>query len=373
MKKTDTTNIRLIIDDFFDNYSLEELRDTAGVAECVQHIAKEIEPEVPIEIISKLVAAKMPVEPKVYSAKELEGLKKQLVGLKNIKQPAQRSEEWYEFRNNRLTASDLATAIGENPYGNMNKLIASKCGYKNTFIPGAAIIHGVKYEPMATLFYERLNNVSVYEYGCLPHPTIGHFAASPDGICDYGEANKHYTGRMLEIKCPKSRKLNGYIPGYYELQIQGQLEVCDLEFCDYLECDIQECSKNDFYKIEDSKFRGLVFIAYDLKEKKEIYYYKTDNLTMADNDQWIQDSLGKIMENENMEYNGVSYFYIHNYDIILVKRDQERFKVIKEKIDKFWNEVLKFREIGYESLLPKKKEYKKPTNTKVKHSFIDSD
>ena len=102
-----------------------------------------------------------------------------------------------------------------------------------------------------------------------------------------------------------------------------------------MECDIQECSKNDFYKIEDSKFKGLVFIAYDLKEKKEIYYYKTDNLTVADNDQWIQDSLGKIMENENMEYNGVSYFYIQNYDIILVKRDQERFKVIKEKIDKF--------------------------------------
>ena len=69
MKKTDTTNIRLIIDDFFDNYSLEELRDTAGVAECVRLIAKEIEPEVPIEIISKLVEAKMPVEPKVYSAK----------------------------------------------------------------------------------------------------------------------------------------------------------------------------------------------------------------------------------------------------------------------------------------------------------------
>ena len=56
-------------------------------------------------------------------------------------------------------------------------------------------------------------------------------------------------------------------------------------------------------------------------------------------------------------------------DIILVKRDQERFKVIKEKIDKFWNEVLKFREIGHDSLLLKKG-IQETTNA-VKHSFID--
>ena len=35
---------------------------------------------------------------------------------------------------------------------------------------------------------------------------------------------------MLEIKCPKSRKLNGFVPEYYLAQVQGQLEVCDLEY-----------------------------------------------------------------------------------------------------------------------------------------------
>ena len=135
MKKTDTTNIRLIIDDFLTIIHWKSSETQLGLLSACGLLLRKLNPKF-LEIISKLVAAKMPVEPKVYSAKELEGLKKQLVGLKNIKQPAQRSEEWYEFRNNRLTASDPATAIGENPYGNMNKLIASKCGYKNDFVLG---------------------------------------------------------------------------------------------------------------------------------------------------------------------------------------------------------------------------------------------
>ena len=44
---------------------------------------------------------------------------------------------------------------------------------------------------------------------------------------------------MLEIKCPKSRIITGFIPEVYRAQIQGQLEVCGLDYCDFLECDIK--------------------------------------------------------------------------------------------------------------------------------------
>ena len=40
-------------------------------------------------------------------------------------------------------------------------------------------------------------------------------------------------GRMLEIKCPYSRVINGIVPDNYEVQMQIQLEVCDLEICDF--------------------------------------------------------------------------------------------------------------------------------------------
>ena len=36
--------------------------------------------------------------------------------LYKLPQPEQRSKEWYEYRNKRITASDTATAIDQNPY-----------------------------------------------------------------------------------------------------------------------------------------------------------------------------------------------------------------------------------------------------------------
>ena len=36
--------------------------------------------------------------------------------LQNLPQPAQRSKEWYDYRYNRITASDMAAAIDMNPY-----------------------------------------------------------------------------------------------------------------------------------------------------------------------------------------------------------------------------------------------------------------
>ena len=97
-----------------------------------------------------------------------------------------------------MTASDLATAINLNPYGNRKKLVANKCGFKEPFKMNSAITHGVKYEPVATDIYEKLNNVTVYEYGCVPHDTIDYFAASPDGICECDENNINYLVECLK-------------------------------------------------------------------------------------------------------------------------------------------------------------------------------
>ena len=107
--------------------------------------------------------------------------------------------------------------------------------------------------------------------------------------------NKNYIGRMLEIKCPKSRVITGFIPEVYRAQIQGQLEVCDLEYCDFLECEIKVYnSKEDF--IEDS----LVIKNDDGTET--IDYRKTK----AGNEK------GAIFEIQNSQTKGYTYKY--NYE-----------------------------------------------------------
>ena len=103
-------------------------------------------------------------------------------------------------------------------------------------------------------------------------------SASPDGIVDSESENKDYIGRMLEIKCPTSRDITGFIPEYYHAQVQGQLEVCDLEYCDFVECKISEYSSSeeywedgDNYYQENGFEKGVVIDTYDTTLKKKYF------------------------------------------------------------------------------------------------------
>ena len=322
--------------------------------------------------------------------------------LEKIPQPEQRTEEWYLFRNNRLTASDFYYVIDEYDKKHSKKnykqsrrykdMICKKCGVDIPFIRGDAINHGIKFEPLATKIYEKRNNISIIEFGCLPHPHIPFFGASPDGIVGYDSKNKEYIGRMLEIKCPKSRPINGIIPDTYYAQMQGQLEVCDLDYCDYLECDFK------FYKTEEEFFENLDINAVCLeysniefavnKQKKEcgaileiyntdthkyIYHYAPSSLF---NDigvfkNWESKHVESVFldGNTHLEYVGTRFWYLNKYNVILVKRDREWFNKNYIKINSFWEEVLKYREIGTETIQKKKRnEFKDPT---LELKFID--
>lgn len=133
---------------------------------------------------------------------------------------AQRSEAWLKLRNQMLTASDAATAIGENPYEKPEDLILKKCGHK-TFDGNAATQHGNKYEDEARDIYcERYGEVA-HEIGLHPHPKYTWLGGSPDGITE--------SGKLIEIKCPLRRKIKPEVPSYYMPQIQLLLDILDLE------------------------------------------------------------------------------------------------------------------------------------------------
>lgn len=322
--------------------------------------------------------------------------------LELLPQPEQRTPEWYIFRNNRLTASDLNTVIDE--YNKMlykknyklsakyKELICKKCGVEFPFIKGAAIQHGIKFEPIATSIYETRNDLTILEFGCLPHPHIPFFGASPDGITSYNSNNKHYIGRMLEIKCPKSRPINGIIPAGYYAQMQGQLEVCDLEYCDYLECDFQfykspdaffndynDHSNKDLYenkhfvKTISSKEKGIILELYNTDTKQYLFNYAPASI-LNDREtfnKWEQTFISSIF-NENkthIEYIGTIYWYLNKFNTILVKRDRDWFNSNFIKIQHFWNNVLKYRSEGTDTINTKKKNTFKHTTTEL--NFIN--
>lgn len=332
--------------------------------------------------IKKLLLSRTPVSPPSYSKKLIKKLIKHVEYLKKIPQPEQRTQEWYNFRDQRLTASDFGTALGINPYSTRDKLILKKCGHGEEFKPGSAIIHGVKYEDVAIGIYQNRNRVNVYDFGCLPHPNIDFIGASPDGICDKSSINKNYIGRMLEIKCPSSRPITGFPPNYYVAQVQTQLEVCDLEYCDFLECKILEYKNQDEYFNDGDELyqsngleKGFLIESYDIKNKKSKYTYGPLGLNLTEFQKWEDNVITDILDNTDDEYVATLFWKLDTYHCTLIKRDREWFKETYEIIKLFWDEVLLRKEKGVDDLLSKV--YKtKTTYTKKKdvYTFLsDSD
>jgi len=177
--------------------------------------------------------------------------------LANLPQPVQKSKEWFDMRNNMITASNCGSVIGECKYTPIKALLIDKIGLGEKFRENKFVYHGKKYEKIAIMIYENIYNSKVGEFGLIQHPTISYLGASPDGICMSltldGKINK-LIGRMLEIKCPPARKIqsNGKIkgdicPDYYWIQVQIQLECCDLDECDFWQCHLIEYeSEKDF-------------------------------------------------------------------------------------------------------------------------------
>lgn len=167
--------------------------------------------------------------------------------LLKLKLPEQKSDEWFAIRKNILTASSLASGIGDDYHKSREELIYDKICPK-PYESNPITEWGVKYEEIATLFYQSITGTTIKEFGLIPHPDFPVFGASPDGICD-DKGPMEYCARMLEIKCPPKRKFTKNIPKGYWMQMQGQLEVCDLDECDFLQVKIEEYdSLSDYNK-----------------------------------------------------------------------------------------------------------------------------
>ena len=325
--------------------------------------------------------------------------------LNTIEAPEQRTPGWYAFRNNRITASDFAIALDKNPYSKREDLILTKCGKGRPFNPGPAILHGVKYEDVAVNIYENRNNVKINEYGCIPHPKYDFIGASPDGICSYESENRQYIGRMLEIKCPKSRELNGQVPEYYFCQVQGQLEVCDLPECDFLECKLREYSSVDEFiadsleigdtemasanEVDDIRVtdvftrtngmeKGVVIEIYDYTLEKTVFRYFNKNkkpyVTIDEVREWEDKTIGWILNDERYDYVSTCYWKLCEYSCILVHRDRDFWAKLLTGLTKLWNDILHYREVGVDILLKeiderkaKSKKDKTGTSTKNKN------
>jgi len=293
-------------------------------------------------------------EKRVYDGRRIK-----LDRLKRLELPEQRSAEWYEMRKEKLTASALADALDKGHFQSRDELILSKIEEK-PFEPNPITEWGVKYEDVAIVFYEELYNVKVLDFGLIPHPEFDAFGASPDGICD-DTGNDKYLGRMVEIKCPPKRKFTKTVPPHYLMQVQGQLEVCDLDECDFFQVKIEEYESyeeycKDVFEIDGALQDGRTHLNYPkgviitckVGEKLSYTYSKINQSNQA-LEEWIENHK-ETMEN----IHEIKWWKITRYECTFVQRDKGWWYDIMDQILLFYKDLLLYK--SNESELKKLKE-----------------
>ena len=320
----------------------------------------------------------------------IDEIEKKIKKLRDIPQPEQRTDAWYQFRWNLITASNAYKAFESQL--TINQLIYEKCQplkvndeesneeqvkMVNTNTP----LHwGQKYEPLSILLYERNYNTKVEDFGCIAHSTYKFLGASPDGIIV--DQNSDRFGRMLEIKNVVTREITGIPKKEYWVQMQLQMEVCDLNDCDFLETKFIEYPDTDsFYndsKIQengvkkltisaDDKTKGII-MCFHTKEGKPFYSYKPlaieneEDITV-----WEESELEKY---EASPYNYIFmkfiYWKLQVFSCVLVLRNREWFKNNIAQLEKVWKTIEEERITGYEHRAPNKKPKKETSKPLVR-------
>jgi putative phage-type endonuclease len=138
----------------------------------------------------------------------------------------QRSQEWLDLRDQMITASDVASAIGDNHYETPDAFVKKKV-LKTKWAGNAATEHGTLLEPLVRDLYDQRTGRKSHEIGLVQHRQYPWLGASPDGVTE--------DGLLIEIKCPLTRKIEAKVPKHYWPQVQLQLEITDLEECDFIQ------------------------------------------------------------------------------------------------------------------------------------------
>lgn len=283
-------------------------------------------------------------------------LRRKLNYLKNVPQPQQRTPEWYEFRYNHLTASNIWKTFYSN--STRNQLIFEKCKphnsdkYKKGNLSLDSPLHwGQKYEPLSALLYEKMYNTTVSDFGCIPHNKHNFLAASPDGINTLETSNRY--GRMVEIKNIYNRLINGIPKLEYWVQMQIQLEVCDLNECDFFETRFKEYNdKDEFEKDTSTQPKGIIILFMN-EDGQPIYEYGPLHLS----DSLKIENWEESIMNKNNNYTWIKniYWKLDEYSCVLVLRNKMWYSSIVSDLKEIWNIIEEEKKTGnYIHRSPKK-------------------
>jgi hypothetical protein len=181
-------------------------------------------------------------------------------------------------------------------------------------------------------------------------------------------------GRMLEIKNIVNREINGIPKKEYWVQMQLQMEVCDLDECDFLETKFTEYPdyhsyRNDsimsslngeefksYVTSKDGNYKGII-VHFHANDGRPHYEYMPLNLwTPNDVSSW-EDSIVQKYESSPYNYTFLKFIYwkLEKLSCVLVLRNKEWFKNNIGQLEKVWKIIEEERVKGYQHRAPTKR------------------
>ena len=272
-----------------------------------------------------------------WKEKTSEEKRNHILKLLDKPQTEQRSQAWYQQVQSVLTASEFSSLYGsERQYA---YLVLSKSGtlpqegsqpsYRHACTTSTmnALDWGIRFEPAIKQFIESQWKVKIADSGRLIHPLDPKLAASPDGFLIEGPSDR--IGRLVEIKCPLSRKIGEGIPFDYWCQMQIQMEVTDIDECMYIEAKI--CSRNakqdTIVKPEHPIFGGILWLLSHEETYQMVYAY-----TPEERNEYVGKGFLEIDEVP---------WYVESFHTEIVSRERAWYEGTKQLRDDFWENVEK--------------------------------
>jgi len=298
---------------------------------------------------------------KIESPQKMETNEEKIHRFMKMPHYKQKSKQWLDQRNSYLTASTIAAALGlMGPVARRNLLLSKVSNGKiNGFSGNPATHWGNKYEPVANGIYAYRNGAQIHEFGMITNEKYPILGVSPDGITG---------GKMLEIKCPFSRIIDGKIKTEYQHQMQEQMAVCEYDECDFLECRFEEVSFDRFWDDFDyydeneniNREKGIVITYVNIDDCEnddfsiEYLYspieYHTDIGKMKE---WEEKTISDLRRDGHKLYLQQTYWHLITYSCQLVQRDPSWIINSYPVLEEFWKEVEFYRKEGIEKLLEK--------------------
>jgi hypothetical protein len=198
-------------------------------------------------------------------------------------------------------------------------------------------------------------------YGCIPHEKYPFIGASPDGIVADPSHSRY--GHMVEIKNIVNRDITGIPKEEYWVQMQVQLETCNLEYCDFIETRIKEYETAEQYYADNDEhtYKGVVlyfvrkmlvadaaqkYTAEDGKYNDPYYVYMPLDIPMEETAQWIAAKRHELRD-EYVLYKP-NYWYLQEISCVLVQRNREWFQAAVPSFISIWKTIERERVSGYD-------------------------